>query len=583
MKKNTLADIEADKRRFELAGLIVLGVFATIIGLLNFYVGIYWRALIALAAALAALVIIYRRSRQPPGRVPTWFVVAVVTLPLISAVVTNGGFTDARGAISFPLLIVGALLILGIAQIRLVFRLALMLFIPLAALELGGFLVQFKVSEAGPIANNVILIMNLSFLVGIYMVSEIANRQTRLLTESVALADSYAKDLRVSLTEAEQARAAESMFLANMSHELRNPLNGVVGLIENALVKNDLREVRANLTSALVATNHLTSVVDDVLTFKKIEGDSGDIVLKPCDVFGLCTDWVKAFDASAKQAGIKLSLATPQETVPPALMLDSQLVSKVVINLISNALKFTDAGGEVQVTLSYASDLEALTLIVSDTGIGMDYQTQQQVFGRFTQGHSGQTKSHQGVGLGLAIVKGIMSRLDGKINVDSAPGAGSKFIVMIPAAIAANFPGGEEQAAAVKTAIMNVPETSLSNIRALCVDDSRINLEVLCQYLENAGASVGRAESARQAIEQCAANHYDIVLTDISMPEMDGEALQQELAHLYPGLPVIAVSGNVLSSDVERYRAGGFSGVLSKPVCRDQLIKEILRHVSTGS
>ena len=114
--------------------------------------------------------------------------------------------------------------------------------------------------------------------------------QTRLLTESVALADSYARDLRVSLTEAEQARAAESMFLANMSHELRNPLNGVVGLIENALVKNDLREVRANLTSALVATNHLTSVVDDVLTFKKIEGDSGDIVLKPCDVFG-CTDF----------------------------------------------------------------------------------------------------------------------------------------------------------------------------------------------------------------------------------------------------------------------------------------------------
>lgn len=582
MKKDTLADIEADKRRFELAGLIVLVVFAAIVGLLNLYVGIYWRALIALTAALVGLAILYQRTRQPPGRVPTWLVVAVVTLPLISAIVTNGGFSDARGAISFPLLVVGALLILGIAQIKLVFRIALVLFIPLAALELAGLLAQFKVIEAGPIAINVILIMNLAFLVGIYMLSEITNRQTQLLTESVALADSYAGELRMSLAEAEQARAAESLFLANMSHELRNPLNGVVGLIENALVKNDLREVRTNLTSALVATNHLTSVVDDVLTLKKVEADSGDVVLRPCDIIGLCADWVKLFDASAKQAGIKLSIVTPQETVPPALMLDSQLVSKVVINLISNALKFTGAGGEIQLTLRYAPDLKALTLIVSDTGIGMDYQTQQRIFGRFTQGHSGQTKSHQGVGLGLAIVKGIMSRLDGKINVDSAPGAGSKFIVMIPAAIAANLPGGEEQAA-VRTAIKNVPETSLSNIRALCVDDSRVNLEVLCQYLENAGASADRAESARQAIEQCAANHYDIVLTDISMPEMDGEALQQELADLYPDLPVIAVSGNVLSSDVERYRAGGFSSVLSKPVSRDQLVKEILRHVSTGS
>lgn len=582
MKQDTLADIEAAKRRFELAGLIALAVFAAIIGLLNFYVGIYWRALIALAAMLVGLAILYQRTRLPPGRVPTWLVVAVVTLPLISAIVTNGGFTDARGAISFPLLVVGALLILGIAQIKLVFRIALVLFIPLAALELAGLLAQFKVSEAGPIAINVILMMNLAFLVGIYMLSEITNRQTQLLTESVALADSYAEDLSESLAEAEKAMAAESMFLANMSHELRNPLNGVVGLIENALVKNDLREVRTNLSSALIATSHLTSVVDDILTLKKVEADTSGVALRPCDIFELCTDWIKLFDYSAKQASIKLIMTPPDATVPRVLMLDSQLVSKAVINLISNALKFTEAGGEVQLTLRYAPDLEALTLIVSDTGIGMDYQTQQRIFGRFTQGHSGQTKSHQGVGLGLAIVEEIVSRLDGTIALDSAPEAGSTFTLMIPAAIAANRADGEEQAA-VKTAIENVPETSLSNIRALCVDDSRVNLEVLCQYLENAGASADRAESARQAIEQCAANHYDIVLTDISMPEMDGEALQQELAHLYPGLPVIAVSGNVLSSDVERYRAGGFSGVLSKPVCRDQLIKEILRHVSTGS
>lgn len=582
MKQDTLADIEAAKRRFELAGLIALAVFAAIIGLLNLYVGIYWRALIALAAMLVGLAILYQRTRQPPGRVPTWLVVAVVTLPLISAIVTNGGFTDARGAISFPLLVVGALLILGIAQIKLVFRIALVLFIPLAALELAGLLAQFKVSEAGPIAINVILIMNLAFLVGIYMLSEITNRQTQLLTESVALADSYAEDLSESLAEAEKAMAAESMFLANMSHELRNPLNGVVGLIENALVKNDLREVRTNLSSALIATSHLTSVVDDILTLKKVEADTSGVALRPCDIFELCTDWIKLFDYSAKQASIKLIMTPPDATVPRVLMLDSQLVSKAVINLISNALKFTEAGGEVQLTLRYAPDLEALTLIVSDTGIGMDYQTQQRIFGRFTQGHSGQTKSHQGVGLGLAIVEEIVSRLDGTIALDSAPEAGSTFTLMIPAAIAANRADGEEQAA-VKTAIKNVPETSLSNICALCVDDSRVNLEVLCQYLENAGASADRAESARQAIEQCAANHYDIVLTDISMPEMDGEALQQELAHLYPGLPVIAVSGNVLSSDVERYRAGGFSGVLSKPVCRDQLIKEILRHVSTGS
>ena len=582
MKKDTLADIEADKRRFELAGLIVLVVFAAIIGLLNIYVGIYWRALIAVTAALVGLAILYQRTRQPPGRVPTWLVVAVVTLPLISATVTNGGFTDARGAISFPLLIVGALLILGIAQIKLVFRIALVLFIPLAALELAGLLAQFKVSEAGPIAINVILIMNLAFLVGIYILSEITNRQTQLLTESVALADSYAGDLSESLAEAEKARAAESMFLANMSHELRNPLNGVVGLIENALVKNDLREVRTNLSSALIATSHLTSVVDDILTLKKIEADSSGVALRPCDIFELCNDWIKLFDYSAKQASIKLIMTPPDATVPRVLMLDSQLVSKAVINLISNALKFTSAGGEIQLTLSYAPDLEALTLIVSDTGIGMDYQTQQRIFGRFTQGHSGQTKSHQGVGLGLAIVEEIVSRLDGTIALDSAPGAGSTFTLMIPAAISANRADGEEQAAAVQTAIKNVPETSLSNISILCVDDSRINLEVLCQYLENAGASADRAESARQAIEQCAANHYDIVLTDISMPEMDGEALQQELARLYPDLPVIAVSGNVLSSDVERYRAGGFSGVLSKPVSRDQLVKEILRHVSTG-
>jgi len=225
---------------------------------------------------------------------------------------------------------------------------------------------------------------------------------------------------------------------------------------------------------------------------------------------------------------------------------------------------------------SFDHDCSELLIRVRDSGIGMSQQTMDSLFERFTQAQDGSTKGFQGTGLGLAITRQLVELADGEINVESELGEGSTFTVRMPVQVdQARAEAALSGQAVAKRAELEPEKIDLAGIRVLCVDDSEINLMVVTNALTKAGARVTKALSAGQALELVESDSFDLVLTDISMPEMDGEELQSRLADRYPDLPVIAVTGNVLEEDSARFYSEGFVAVLSKPVGAEILVRTV--------
>lgn len=372
--------------------------------------------------------------------------------------------------------------------------------------------------------------------------------------------------LEVALDAAEKAREAESRFLSNMSHEIRNPLNGIIGMLdalkESPQIGHDEQE---NVDSARHASEHLLHIVNDILDLKKIQQGQLSLNIESVDMPALTMPMVKTFRALAKEKGIEFRETTKFDDpdLPRFLFIDPKLFTQVNVNFLSNAIKFTERGS---VTNHGDYKNGFLVLEYADTGIGMSPETVNGLFQRFKQADDGTTKAFGGTGLGLAIAAEIVTLMGGTIDVESELGIGSRFIVKIPAEIDWEREKAWRENKGKEAAAESPHDYDLSGIKALCVDDSNINLKVVSRPLIKAGASVTTAASANEALELIRASDFDIVLTDISMPGMDGEQLQQELMKWKLNLPVVAITGNVLESDVKRYLENGFAAALGKPL-----------------
>lgn len=386
-------------------------------------------------------------------------------------------------------------------------------------------------------------------------------------------------ELNEALELAESSRQAESRFLSNMSHEIRNPLNGVSGLITLALSETSLDEIRAHLRTADLAAQHLSAIVNDILDYKKLE--SGDFSLRneSFDYMQLRAGNRSINERLAAEKNITIEYPSEQASLPRFLIGDAIRLNQIGLNVVSNAVKFTPEGGTIRVGATYDDDREELTVTVKDTGIGMSAETVSHLFERYYQGAEGHSKEHPGTGLGLAIVKGILDQMGGTITVESELGKGTTVTTRI------RLPVDRERENATRDGALGISGSTepvledLTGIAVLCVDDDPTNLTVLVSLLDKAGAEVSIAKSGIQALNVLSKSHIDIVLSDISMPGMDGIALRQEIKHRYPSIPVVAVTGNVLEEDVRRYLANGFVAVLAKPFDFGQCVQTIRRYV----
>lgn len=382
--------------------------------------------------------------------------------------------------------------------------------------------------------------------------------------------------LREETSRALRAEAAESRFLANMSHEIRNPLNGMMGLLRHMSVDSDIHRIHQDSKDALMAADVLLRVVNDALDFKSLESGALRLRPEPTDLHKLVKSLGSFISSWADDTAIEWCKQTNAEPLPQFVLCDGVRIMQIAWNLVSNAFKFTHSGS-VTTNASYNYSNGTLRFEVTDTGPGMSDDVVAELFKPFHQSDARKKANFGSTGLGLAITKQLVEQMGGTITVSSTPGVGSAFTVIVPMPItqgpavscALIDPHTDNSAAGRwpnRATSAEVLVTPLTGHRLLVVDDDIINLKAARRGLEMVGAEVVLASSAQEALHQLAKTHIDAVITDISMPGMDGEDLLAAVQRTHPELPVAALTGNVLAADVERYLNLGFATVLEKPL-----------------
>ena len=397
----------------------------------------------------------------------------------------------------------------------------------------------------------------------------------RDITDMYLEAEKQRKELQKALVAAEEASRAKSDFLSRMSHEIRTPMNAIIGL--TALAKNritDSQYVEESLSKMDSAAHFLLGLINDVLDISRIERGKMQLDNTPHGM----TEFLEGIDvivrARAAESGVFYTRVSKGE-LPTACIFDALKLKQVLVNILSNAVKFTPKDGSVTFIaemISRDADWASLRFAVKDTGVGIDRDFLPKIFDAFEQESAGNTTRYGGTGLGLAISKNIVDLMGGRISVESEKGVGTTFFVSVTLPVVSLSEGEETD---------DGEEADFTGMNALLAEDNEINRESATAILEAKGFAVDPVTDGKEAVakfRESEAGTYDVVLMDIRMPFMDGFAATEAIraSENRPDartIPIVAMTANAFEEDVQHARAVGMDEYLTKPVEPDTVYK----------